>query len=172
MQLKLLEKDKTKEFKTLLQEAFQYGFESYTGKKEEQVLPESHMDSCLNNPNCYAYMMVDDDNEILGGCIVTINKETNVNILDFMFVKVGVQSKGIGQQIWKEIEILYPNTKIWETCTPYFDVRNIHYYVNKLKFHIVEFYNHKHPDPNFPDEYSDEQFVGMFKFIKNMKVGE
>ena len=35
MQLKLLEKDKIKEFKTLLQEAFQYGFESYTGKKKE-----------------------------------------------------------------------------------------------------------------------------------------
>ena len=83
-------------------------------------------------------MMVDDNDEILGGSIVTIDEETNNNILDFMFVKVGIQSKGIGQKIWKEIESLYPNTKTWETCTPYFDVRNIHFYVNKLKFHIVE----------------------------------
>ena len=65
MKLKLLVKEKQSEYKTLLQEAFQYGFESYTGQKEEQVLPESHIDSCLNNPNCYAYMMVNDDNEIL-----------------------------------------------------------------------------------------------------------
>ena len=105
MQLKLLVKEKKDEYKTLLQEAFQYGFESYTVQKEEQELPESHIDSCLNNPNCKAHMMVNDDNEILGGCIVTINNKTNENILDFMFVKVGVQSRGIGQQIWKEIEL-------------------------------------------------------------------
>ena len=54
MQLKLLETDRLKEYKALLQEAFQYGFESYTGQKEEQILPESHIDSCLDNPNCYA----------------------------------------------------------------------------------------------------------------------
>ena len=88
-----------------------------------------------------------------------------------MFVKVGVQSKGIGQQIWKDLELIYPNTKTWETCTPYFDVRNIHYYVNKLKFHIVEFYNHKNHVPNMPDEYTGEQGEGMFKFVKTMKIG-
>ena len=168
MKLKLLENNRIIEYKKILQEAFQYGFESYTGCKEEQVLPESHIDACLDNSNCYAYMMVDDNDEILGGSIVTINLETNENIIDFMFVKVGVQSKGIGQQIWKEIEMLYPNTKTWETCTPYFDVRNIHFYVNKLKFYIVEFYNYKNPDPNMPDEYSGEKDEGMFKFIKYM----
>ena len=167
MKLKLLDNDRIKEFKKLLQDAFQYGFESFTGCKEEQVLPESHIDDCLNNPNYYAYMIID-NNEILGGAIVTINNETNENILDFMFVKVGVQSKGIGQKIWKDIEKLYPNTKTWETCTPYFDVRNIHFYVNKLKFYIVEFYNYKNLDPNSPDEYLDEKFTGMFRFIKNM----
>lgn len=167
MKLKLLENDRIGEFKKTLQDAFQYGFESYTGCKEEQVLPESHIDECLSNPNCYAYMMID-NNEILGGSIVTINNETNENILDFMFVKVGVQCKGIGQQIWKEIETLYPDTKLWETCTPYFDVRNIHFYVNKLKFHIVEFYNYKNPDPNSPNDYIGKKGEGMFRFIKCM----
>ena len=32
--------------------------------------------------------------------------ENNHNHLDFLFVKDGVQSKGIGQAIWKEIEKL------------------------------------------------------------------
>ena len=168
MELKLLEKDKIKEYKKILQDAFQYSFESYTGCKEEQVLPESHIDECLYRSDCFAYMMVE-NNEILGGCIVTINNDTNNNILDFMFVKVGIQSKGIGQKIWKEIEKQYPNTQTWETCTPYFDVRNIHFYVNKLKFHIVEFYNYKNPDPNTLDEYSDNRDEGMFKFIKYCK---
>lgn len=67
--------------------------------------------------------MIDND-EIVGGVIVTIN-ENNHNHLDFLFVKVGSQSKGIEQTIWKEIEKLYPNTKVWETYTPYFDKRNI-----------------------------------------------
>ena len=103
MKLTLLEDDRKTEYKKILQEAFQYGFESYTGREEEQVLPESHIDECLSNPNSYAYMMID-NHGIVGGSIVTINNETNENILDFMFVKVGVQSKGIGQQIWKKLK--------------------------------------------------------------------
>ena len=90
------------------------------------------------------------------------------NHLDFLFVKIGVQSKGIGQSIWKKIEELYPNTEIWETCTPYFDKRNIHFYVNRLGFHIVEYFNEKHPDPNMQlDCYKEDD--GMFKFEKVMK---
>ncbi|WP_428995805.1 GNAT family N-acetyltransferase [Methanobrevibacter woesei] len=71
--------------------------------------------------------------------IVETNEKTQHNHLDFLFVRTSGQNKGIGQKIWEEIETLYPNTKIWETCTPYFDKRNIHFYVNKLGFHIVEF---------------------------------
>ena len=75
---------------------------------------------------------------------------------------------GVKEETRKEIEKLYPNTKTWETCTPYFDVRNIHFYVNKLKFHIVEFYNYKNPDPNSPNDYIGEIGEGMFRFIKYM----
>lgn len=41
--------------------------------------------------------MIDDD-KIIGGVIITIN-ENNHNHLDFLFVKVGVQSKGVGWKI-------------------------------------------------------------------------
>ncbi len=111
--------------------------------------------------------MIDND-ELVGGIIVTIDEKTNHNHLDFLFVKVGVQSKGIGQTIWKEIEELYPNTKVWETCTPYFDKRNIHFYVNRLGFHIVEYFNEKHPDTNRPQDCYEED-DGMFRFEKVMK---
>lgn len=47
-------------------DAFQYGFESYTKQKEEQVLPEADIDNSLSHPNGYAYEMVDDNDEILG----------------------------------------------------------------------------------------------------------
>ncbi len=167
MELIELRKKDINEFKNLMQDAFQYGYESVHGGDQGQILPDKDIDENLKNPNSFAYEMID-DNEIVDGTIVTIDEKTNHNHLDFLFVKVGVQSKGIGQAIWKKIEELYPNTKIWETCTPYFDKRNIHFYVNKLKFHIVEYFNEKHPDTNRPlDCYEEDD--GMFRFEKVMK---
>ncbi len=61
--------------------------------------------------------------------------------------------------------------RIRETVTPYFEKRNIHFYVNRCGFHIVEFFNSRHPDPNDPDpaEEPDEQFPeGTFRFEKRM----
>ena len=51
-----------------------------------------------------------------------------------------IQGKGIGKFIWSEIEKKHPNTKVWETVTPYFEKRNIYFYVNLCKFSIVEFF--------------------------------
>ena len=45
-------------------------------------------------------------------------------------------------------------------------------YVNRFGFHIVEFLNSHHPDPNDPDmaEQIDEQFPdGLFRFEKVIK---
>ena len=75
----------------------------------------------------------------------------------FLYVKVGVQSKGIGQAIWKAIEVLHPETEVWETCTPYFDRRNIHFYINRLGFHAVEFFNEHHPDPHMPEQLTEQR---------------
>lgn len=169
MKLIELRKEDVCEFKKLLQEAFQYGFESYTKQKEAQVLPEKDIDECLNSSNGHAYEMIDDDGHILGGAIVNVNPKTQINHLDFLFVKVGAQSKGIGQAIWNEIENLYKETKIWQTCTPYFDTRNIHFYVNKLKFHIISFWNKYKPDPNMPNDFIGDGGDGMFEFEKIMK---
>lgn len=166
MRLIKLREENISDFKKYMQEAFQYGYESVYGKDKNLVLPEKDIDDSLNNPKCHSYEMIGDDDEILGGVIVEIN-ENNVNHLDFLFVKVGVQSRGVGQEIWKEVEKLYPNTKTWRTCTPYFDKRNIHFYVNKLRFKIVEYYNEKNPDPNMPDDIYDED-DGMFEFEKEM----
>ena len=93
--------------------------------------------------------------------------------LELLFVSPKVHSQGIGYAAWCEVEKLHPEVKVWETVTPYFEKRNIHFYVNRCGFHIVEFYNDHHPDPNEQDEYrddKDEQFHdGMFRFEKRMK---
>ena len=117
------------EFKKNIQYAFQKGFEDVFGKCEETILPEKDIDQSLNGKGATAYKAVL-DGETVGGVIVAIDEETQHNHLDLLYVKSGTQGKGIGKAIWFAIEKLYPDTKVWETCTPYFKKRNIHFYIN------------------------------------------
>ncbi|HCD69936.1 MAG TPA: GNAT family N-acetyltransferase [Ruminococcaceae bacterium] len=155
-------------FKKTAQEAFQKGFEDRFGKTDMIILPEKDIDESLEAKGAAAYKAVA-DGEDAGGAIVNIDSESGVNRLDFLFVKRGIQGKGVGQAIWKEIERLYPETKVWETCTPYFDRRNIHFYVNVCGFCITEFFCEKHPMPDCPENFVGDGNEGMFGFRKQMK---
>ena len=150
-------------FKKDIQEAFQKGFEDVYGKSEETVLPEEDIEQSLNTKVSIAYKALVNE-EFVGGAVVVIDEETQHNHLHLFYVKYGIQSKGIGKLIWDEIERLHPKTKIWETCTPYFEKRNIHFYVNKCKFHIVE-YIRKVEQDGFIGDGGD----GMFTFKKWMQ---
>ena len=79
------------------------------------------------------------DGEIVGGLVLSIDKEARKGDLELLFVNPDVHSKGIGQAAWKAVERMHPEIMIWETITPYFEKRNIHFYVNRCGFHIVEF---------------------------------
>lgn len=160
-------KDDLKQFKADAQRAFQTGFENRFGKTEQTVLPEQDIDRSLYAGGAVAYKAVA-DGEMVGGAVVVIQEETQHNHLDLLFVKDGVQSRGIGKAMWFAIERLYPQTKTWETCTPYFDRRNIHFYVNVCGFHIVEFFNEKHPMPDTPEDFIGDGHEGMFAFRKQM----
>ena len=108
------------------------------------------------------------DGETVGGVIVAIDTETQHNHLDLLYVKSGVQGKGIGKSIWYEVEKLYPDTKVWETCTPYFKKRNIHFYMNICGFNITELFNEKRPMLDTPDDSIGDGNEGMFVFQKEM----
>ena len=41
-----------------------------------------------------------------------------------------------------------------------------HFYINRLGFHAVEFFNEYHPDPNMPEQFDQED--GLFRFEKRM----
>ena len=159
--------DDLAQFKAVAQEAFQKGFEDYFGETDLTILPERDIDKSLNEKGAAAYKAVV-DGKMAGGGVVVIDEKTGHNHLDLLFVKRGVQSKGIGKAIWFEIERLYPQTKVWETCTPYFDRRNIHFYVNVCGFHIVEFFNEKHPMPDTPEDFVGDGNEGMFQFRKQI----
>lgn len=85
--------------------------------------------------------------------------------LELLFVSPSVHSKGIGYAAWQEIEAMYPQVKEWETITPYFEKRNIHFYVNRCGFQIFEFFNKHHHPENAPGTEKDDDSE-MFRFRK------
>ncbi len=160
------------EFKREIQKAFQLGYEAEFGSCEEAVLPEKDIDDSLNGKNAFAWKAVR-NGEMVGGAIVSIDAETQINELELFFVRCGSQSHGVGLAMWRALEAQYPETKIWKTCTPYFEKRNIHFYVNRCGFHIVEFFNPNHQSPSNHNGQvggmCDEAGSCFFAFEKQMK---
>ena len=149
-----------------MQEAFQMGAEKEFNALNEKILPEKDINQSLAEKGSIAYKAVVDD-EMVGGAIVVIDESTQHNHLNFLYVKNVVQSKGVGQEIWKAIEKLHPDTKVWETVTPYFEKRNIHFYINRCGFAAVEFFNPHHEDLTIPDDMVGGDY--FFRFEKAMK---
>ena len=154
------------------QEAFNYGALEEFGlrddhyEEDEQIISRDTIEQSINGGEAYRIMQ---DGKPVGGVI--IKTEGDHGDLEILFVSPKVHSKGIGYAAWCAVERMHPEVKVWETVTPYFEKRNIHFYVNRCGFHIVEFYNSHHPDPNDPDmtEETNEQFPeGMFRFEKRM----
>ena len=54
------------------------------------------------------------------------------------------------------IEKMYPDTKIWETETPVFSIRNHNFYINKCGFHIVKT---DHPENRSEDQYKLQKIM-------------
>ena len=173
--LTLLTDDDREQFILDNQRAFKYGameeFGHRDGHCEEagEIISRETIQRCIHDGVAWR---IREDGRIVGGLVLQINESTQHNHLDLLFVCPGAHSKGIGFAAWKEVERLYPDTRVWETCTPYFETRNIHFYVNKCGFHIVEFFNSHHPDPHDPETGEEENYEeggGMFRFVKIME---
>ncbi len=156
------------------QRAFRYGALQEFGPRDDhfeedgEIISRKTIENCIDAGVAYR---IREDGWIVGGVVLTINEKTQHNHLDLLFVSPCAHSKGVGTAAWKEIERLYPETRVWETSTPYFETRNIHFYVNKCGFHIVEFFNSHHPDPHDPETGEEENYEeggGMFRFEKKM----
>ncbi len=155
------------------QEAFNFGALKEFGlrddhfEEEGEIISRETIEQSIDDGEAYRIML---DDQPVGGVIIKV--DGNRGDLEILFVSPRVHSKGIGYAAWCAVEKLHPEVKVWETVTPYFEKRNIHFYVNRCGFHIVEFFNSHHPDPNDPDtaEQMEEQFPdGMLRFEKVMK---
>ena len=156
------------------QEAFNYGALEEFGCRDDhfeedgEIISRETIEKSIDTGEAYRIMQ---DGQPVGGVVIRVDGARGD--LDLLFVSPKAHSRGIGYAAWCAVEQLHPEVTVWETVTPYFEKRNIHFYVNRCGFHIVEFYNSHHPDPNDPDagQQMDEQFPnGMFRFEKRMDL--
>ena len=149
------------------QEAFKYGATEEFGLRDDhfeedgEIISRATIEQAIDDLDAEAYRIVN-DGQVVGGVVIRIDKDTLRGELELLFVSPHVHSRGIGYAAWCEVERMHPEVRVWETMTPYFEKRNIHFYVNRCGFHIVEFFGEHHQDPNFPSDAPDE----MFRFEK------
>ncbi|MFM0682186.1 GNAT family N-acetyltransferase [Streptococcus suis] len=164
VELRPLLEEEREDFIRRNQVAFREALKEEMPEGEEVISRKEVLESLLA-PKAQAFQVYW-KNDLVGGVVVQIDTETKRNSLDLLFVDGNYKGKGLGLTIWQAIEQAYPDTEVWETNTPHFEVRNIHFYVNKCGFQIVEFFNPAHPMEHVPDFPDAELF---FRFEKRMK---
>ncbi len=176
--LTLLAGDDREQFILDNKRAFRYGAAEEFGKRDDhyeedgEIISRAAIERSIDNGAAYR---IREDGRIVGGVVLRIDEKTQHNRLDLLFVIPEAHGRGVGFAAWQEAERLYPETVVWETCTPYFEKRNIHFYINKCGFHAVEFFHRFHPDPHDPETGEQngydggDGFDGMFRFEKRMK---
>ena len=159
--------------------AFKYGALMEFGKRDDhidasgEIISRKTIERSIDDPKSETYRIVADGKRV-GGVVLRIDPSTHHNELELLFVSPDAHSRGIGYGAWQAVEALHPETEVWETCTPYFEKRNIHFYVNKCGFKIDQFWceyfapDHKMPEDDEEGRH-DEGPDEMFRFIKVMK---
>ncbi len=156
------------DFVKRLQKAFTYATRSDFPDFLGNIPPQRDVDEALDGENAEALSIVH-EGKAIGGAVITGGEVRKT--LEFLFIDPDKQNLRLGQAAWQAIEARYPETQIWELVTAYHEKRNIHFYVNRCGFHIVEYFNQYHEDPEFSAEDagdypgSDE---GLFRFVKVM----
>ena len=138
------------EFKREMQRAFQRGYEEVFGPCPKPVLPAADIDRSLNAEGAVAYV-ARVNGMLAGGAVVRLDARNRTHQLELLFVRTGSQSRGVGQAIWQELEARHADAVSWETFTPCFERRNLHFYINCCGFQVVEYYHPGHPLPEDPD---------------------
>ena len=117
------------------QEAFNYGALEEFGRRDDhfeedgEIISRETIEASIDGGEAYRIIQ---DGQPVGGVVIKVEGERGN--LELLFVSPKVHSKGIGYAAWCAVEKLHPEVKVWETVTPYFEKRNIHFYVNRCGF--------------------------------------
>ena len=145
------------------QDAFNYGAMEEFGQRDMhfeedgEIISRDTIASAIDEGSAYRIV---ENGKILGGLVA--KTEYDCGQLELLFVSPAFHGKGLGYAAWCELEAMHPEVTVWETVTPYFEKRNIHFYVNRCGFKIVEYYNNHHQAP----DDKDGEMLDMFRFEK------
>ena len=166
--LKKIESHEVELFRQEMKSAFEQGvLDRFGDLAAAPIPPENEIDAALKDSACDVFIIMADGIPA-GGTIV--KRENNKKYsLDLLFIFKAFLNKKIGTAAWQVIEANYPDAQVWETHTPYFDRRNIHFYLHKCGFKIVGFFcEHHRGEHDLTDEFKDVNCSGFFRFEKNM----
>lgn len=163
--------DELPEFVRRLQKAFSVAYRKHF-HTEGTVPSDDDVWSSLKGEGAEV-LQIYNEGELVGGTVVIVDPLTNHNSLDLLFISPEFHNRRLGSATWRAIEERFPETEVWETVTPYFEKRNIHFYVNRCGFQIVEFFNEHHLDPDRPLGPDEPPEMGeYFRFRKVMNRPE
>ena len=156
----------------------EFGMRNNNFEEDGEIISRKTIEKAIDSKNAETYRIIL-DNKKIGGIVLQIDKENKTGELVLFFINPEFHNKGAGYGSWIAVEKKHPEIKIWETVTPYFEKRNIHFYVNKCGFHIIEFYHKKHRDTrHFPndekkendnkeEDHGEDEMFRFQKIIKN-----
>lgn len=163
LELRPLGGENLEEFAREMQDAFQLAAEGGLENGDSPVLPRRDIDGALARPDACALEAVV-GGERVGGTILFLDEERREHECAFLYAKKGMHNEGIGTLLWEAIEGRYPDAAAWRLCTPYFEVRNIHFYLKKCGFHIVDVFE----DDQEVQQGDGENSLLMFSFLKRL----
>ena len=110
------------------QEAFRFGALQEFGLRNEryeeegEIISRETIERSIDGGEAYR---ITADGESVGGVVLRVDGERGD--LELLFVSPAVHSRGVGYAAWCAVEKLHPEVTVWETVTPYFEKRNIHF---------------------------------------------
>ena len=117
------------------QEAFNYGALVEFGCRDEhfeedgEIISRRTIEESIDIGEAYRIMQ---NGQPVGGVVIKV--EDKHGQLELLFVSPRMHSKGVGFAAWCAVERMHPEVTLWETVTPYFERRNLHFYVNRAAF--------------------------------------
>ncbi len=103
------------------QEAFRYGATEEFGLRDDhfeepgKIISRETIEKSIDAGEAYRIILA---GRSVGGIIVSVNGDRG----DMQILPVSPEehSKGIGYAAWCVVERMYPQVRVWETCTPLF----------------------------------------------------
>lgn len=147
-----------------LQAALSVAVIEESGKQKGEIIPREEVAQSLDQPGAEAFQLTP-DRKAVGGAVVTADRAAGRCSLELLYLRQSCHNRGLAA--WQATEARYPEAAVWDTVTPYFKKRKIHFYVKKCGFKIVEFFHSHHRDPSV----SETDGIGKgnyFRFEKQL----